>query len=86
MLKIDRILEAFMFSLEETHNKPLTRLTSESCHIHGNKADIPMNSKAQWHQRAIGRVVVAQEIQELPDQEGRRGHQGGRGILRGPGV
>ena len=49
-------------------------------------ADIPMNSKAEWHQPAVGRVVVAQELQEPPDQEGRRGHQGGRGNLRGPGV
>ena len=35
-----------------------------------------MNSKAEWHQPAVGRVVVLQDLQELP---GRRAGQGARG-------
>ena len=32
-----------------------------------------MNSKAEWHQPAVGRVVVLQDLQELSGQEGRGG-------------
>ena len=36
-----------------------------------------MNSKAEWHQPAVGRVVITRELEELEEQEGRRGSQGG---------
>ena len=39
--------------------------------IHDNDVDIPMNSKAEWHQPAVGRVVVLQDLQEVSGQEGR---------------
>ena len=42
----------------------IPRLTSESCYIHSNSIDIPMTSKAEWHQPAVGRVFVTQELQE----------------------
>jgi hypothetical protein len=37
-----------------------------------------MNSKAEWYQPAVGRVVVLQELQELSGSEGRRGRERGR--------
>ena len=49
---------AFKFTLEEVHKKPLPRLCSESVHIHKNRCDVPMNSKAEWHQPVVARVVV----------------------------
>ena len=68
---------AFNFSLLEVHKQPLPRLASESCYIHSDKVDIPMNSKAEWHQPAVGRVVITRELEELEEQEGGRGSQGG---------
>ena len=40
-----------------------------------------MNSKAEWHQPMVARVVVTRELEELEQTaEGRRGDQGrGRG-------
>ena len=45
-----------------------------------------MNSKAEWHQPAVGRVVVLQELQELSGQEGRGGREIGRAGQRRGGV
>ena len=42
-------IDAFRFKLVETHSQPLSRLCSESVHIHTSEAQIPMNSKAEWH-------------------------------------
>ena len=72
---------AFEFKLEEIHNKPLTRLCSESNYIHRNTAQIQMNSKAEWHQPVVARVVVIRELEEL-EQRGGAG-QRGRGRGRG---
>ena len=69
--------KAFQFTLAEKHSQPLTGLTSESCYIHDNDVDIPMNSKAEWHQPAVGRVAVLQDLQDLSGPEGR-----GRGTVR----
>ena len=73
--------EAFKFTLVELHCKPLPRLVSESCHIRTTQASIPMNSKAEWHQPMVARVVVTRELEELEQTAGgRRGDQGrGRG-------
>ena len=78
---------AFQFSLVELHNKPLPRLTSESCFIHHNKVDVPMNSKAEWHQPTVGRVVVTRELEELEgqQQEGSSGRERGSSRRRGGG-
>ena len=72
---------AFEFKLEEIHNKPLTRLCSESNYIHRNTAQIQMNSKAEWHQPVVARVVVTRELEELEQGggEGQRGRGRGRG-------
>ena len=37
-----------------------------------------MNSKAEWHQPAVGRVVVMQELQELQEITGQERGGGGR--------
>ena len=55
--------EPFKFTLEGVYNQPLPRLCSESCHINTNNVAIPMNSKAEWHQPVIARVVVTRELQ-----------------------
>ena len=71
--------EAFEFRLEEVHNKPLSRLCSESDYIHRSSCQIQMKSKAEWHQPAVPRVVVTRELEEL-EQGGRAGQRGrGRG-------
>ena len=63
---------AFKFTLEEVHSKPLPRLCSESVRIHNNNCDIPMNSKAEWHQPVVARVVLMRELEEL-EEPGRGG-------------
>ena len=72
-------VRAFKFTLKEVHSKPLTRLCSESVHIHNNTCDIPMNSKAEWHQPVVARVVVTRELDELQVPGARGGRGGGRG-------
>ena len=61
------------FTLEEVHSKPLPRLCSESVRIHNNICEIPMNSKAEWHQPVVARVVVTRELEELEEPGGGRG-------------
>ena len=73
--------EAFEFRLEEVHNKPLSRLCSESDFIHRNTSEIQMNSKAEWHQPVVARVVVTRELEEL--EQGGGAGQRGRGRGRG---
>ena len=63
-------MRAFRFTLEEVHMKPLRRLCRESVHIHNNKCAIPMNSKTEWHQPAVARVLVTMELDELKVQGG----------------
>ena len=73
---------AFEFKLEEIHSKPLSRLCSESDFIHRNTSEIQMNSKAEWHQPAVARVVVTRELEE--GQSGRVEPRGrGRTRARG---
>ena len=59
---------AFKFTLEEVHSQPLSRLCSESVRIHINTCEFPMNSKAEWHQPVVARVVVTRELQKLAVQ------------------
>ena len=75
---------AFKFNLVETHSKPLPRLVSESCFIHKTEANIPMNSKAEWHQPMVARVVVTRELDDQEQAVG--GRRGGRGGGRGRGT
>ena len=45
-----------------------------------------MNLKAEWHQPAVGRLVVLQDLQELSGQEGRGGEERDRAGQRRGGV
>ena len=53
----------------------------ESNYIHRNTAQIQMNSKAEWHQPVVARVVVTRELEEL--EQGGGAGQRGRGRGRG---
>ena len=46
----------FRFTVEEVHSQHLSRLCSESVRIHKDTCEIPMNSKAEWHQPVVARV------------------------------
>jgi hypothetical protein len=72
---------SFRFMVEEVHSQPLSRLCSESVRIHKDPCEIPMNSKAKWHQPVVARVVVTRELEEL-DVQGARG-RGARDKRRG---
>ena len=74
---------AFIFKLMELHSKSFPRLVIESCFIHTKKAARPMNSKAEWHQPVVARVVVTRELEELSQEAG--GSGGGQGRARGRG-
>ena len=74
--------DAFEFRLEEIHSKPLSRLCSESDFIHRSTSEIQMNSKAEWHQPAVARVVVTRELEE---GQGGRVEPRGRGRTRARG-
>ena len=77
--------DAFEFKLEEIHRKPLTRLCSEADFIHRNTSEIQMNSKAEWHQPAVPRVMVTRELEEAggAGQRGRCRQQAGGRRRRG---
>ena len=49
---------AFKLRVESTHTKCLDRQVKEGITIKNSKADIKMNSKAEFHQPAVRRVVV----------------------------
>ena len=55
-------VKVFSFKVIGTFRKPMERLISEAVKIHGSEADIVMNSRAEWHQPAIDRVVVTREL------------------------
>ena len=73
--------DALKFSLQEVHNQPLPRQTSESCHINHNLVETPMNSKAEWHQPMVARVVITRELEELGGRR-RAGGEAGEGAAR----
>ena len=49
----------------------------ESDFIHRNTSEIQMNSKAEWHQPAVPRVVVTRDLEEVGGA-GQRGRGRGR--------
>ena len=67
---------AFTFKVLRTFNRPLLRLIWEAVLIHGTEATFIMNSRAEWHQPAIDRVVVTREP---PTSQGGAGGAGGAG-------
>ena len=49
-----------------------------SNNIHRSTAQIPIQSKAEWHQPVVARVVVARELEELEQDGGGRQRRKGR--------
>ena len=65
--------KAISFEVIRTFQKPLERQVAEAVAIQTCKADKLLNSKAEWEQPAVERLIVTRE---LPDQEDRRGGVG----------
>ena len=53
--------EAFNMKILQTFNKPLERKVTEAVLINNSKANIKMNSKAEFHQPAVARVITTRE-------------------------
>ena len=53
--------EAFNLKILQTFNKPLERKVTEAVLINNSKAHIKMNSKAEFHQPAVARVITTRE-------------------------
>ena len=53
--------EAFNMQVLQTFTKPLERKVSEAVLINNSKASIKMNSKAEFHQPAVARVITTRE-------------------------
>ena len=69
----------FICKKSSRHNfeKPLERQVAEAVAIQNCKADLVLNSKAEWEQPAVERLVVTRELDDLEDRRGgaRRGRQ-----------
>ena len=55
---------AFKFTVLKTFRKSLYRQVAEAVKIYGSQATIVLNSKAEWHQPSIDRVVVTRDLPE----------------------
>ena len=60
----------------QTFNKPLERKVTEAVLINNSKAHVKMNSKAEFHQPTVARVITTREPKgQGPDHVGRK-HRG----------
>ena len=57
-------IAAFKFTILKTYRKSLYRQVAEAVKIYGSQATIVLNSKAEWHQPSIDRVVVTRDLPE----------------------
>ena len=64
------IANFFKFRVARTFKSSLMRQIWEAVKIHGSKATIVLNSKAEWMQPAIDRIVVTREPQDRQQQPG----------------
>ena len=64
---------AISFEVLRTFEKLLERQVAEAVAIQICKADLVLNSKAEWEQPAVERLIVTRD---LPDQDERRGGVG----------
>ena len=70
-------INTFKFEVTKIFKQPMVRQIWEAVAIHNSEASLVLNSKAEWEQPVVDRVVVTRE---LPDrQHVRRGRVGGRG-------
>ena len=68
--RMERIMQPW------TYEKPLERQVAEAVAIQRCQADQLLNSKSEWEQPAVERLIVTRE---LPEQEERRRGGGVRG-------
>ena len=69
-------IQAFKFRVERTFRKALMRQIWEAIEIHGSRATIILNSRSEWEQPAIDRIVVERELPERQQGRNRRGGGG----------
>ena len=71
---------AFKFRVARTFKSSLMRQIWEAVKIHGSEATIVLNSKAEWMQPAIDRIVVTREPpdRQQPGGSGARRRWGGQ--------
>lgn len=72
--ELPNIENAIQFEVLRTFAKPLDRQVAEAVANQSCKANKLLNSKSEWEQPAVERLIVTRD---LPDHEGGRG--GGRG-------
>ena len=53
----------------ETHRSPLSRQIHEGVAIETNKADIVMNSKSEWNQARLPRIIIESGEEVIEDKE-----------------
>ena len=68
--RITQKQDAISFEVIRTFEKPLERQVAEAVAIQSCKADKLLNSKSEWEQPAVERLIVTRE---LPEQDERRG-------------
>ena len=73
---------AFQFKVARTFQRSLVRQIWEAVAIHGCRATFILNSRAEWEQPVVDRVVIQRELPELPEVMP-AGGGGGRGRGRG---
>ena len=55
----------FKFKVEATHKKCLERQVSEGVNISNSKADYLMNSKTEFMQPSVSRVVSTRQVRDI---------------------
>ena len=73
--KVEDVVE---FEVIRTFEKPLERQVAEAVFIHNCKADKLLNSKSEWEQPAIERLIVTRELPEAGEPGAGRGRGRGR--------
>ena len=81
----DGDFKCFKFEIARTFRKSLLRQIWEAVEIHGCRAQIILNSKAEWEQPVVERVVVTREPPGQPPVQQRGGGGAGRGRGGGEG-
>ena len=70
----ERDFTSFKFEVTKTFRQPMVRQIWEAVSIHNSEASVVLNSKAEWEQPVVDRVVVTRELDERqPDRRNRRG-------------
>ena len=71
-----QVQDVISFEVIRTYEKPLERQVAEAVAIQRCQADQLLNSKSEWEQPAVERLILTRE---LPEQEERRRGGGVRG-------